>query len=219
MTPRNRGTPAFPSAQSTPSNLLGTDSANLRDSACWPAARMLTAKWLAFRKAERFCELRARHHSTSGGFKETEVKELTVTPAGVPSLARVVTTATPVANCPSTRRNSFSSNAFVLPVVIWFFAQILSHGLAGMNASRKRSLEMLHGHVLSTEPPLPANTPGGLRRADVSDLILARFILIGAARKRNQRRENGENGMIPVSGASILCRIDAALFRHCEAGH
>src|SRR5260370_32327223 len=66
----------------------------------------------------RFCDYRARRHSTSGGFRETEVNELTVTPAGRPSLLRVVTIVTPVANCPRARRNSFSSNLAPLLLVM-----------------------------------------------------------------------------------------------------
>ena len=42
---------------------------------------------------------------TSGGSNESEQKELTVMPCGVPSEARVVNTATPVAKEPQARRN------------------------------------------------------------------------------------------------------------------
>ena len=42
--------------------------------------------------------VRSMQISTSGGATETEVKELTVSPCGVPSRAQTVATATPVAN-------------------------------------------------------------------------------------------------------------------------
>ena len=47
---------------------------------------------------------------TSGGAMDTEVNELMVKPWGVPSLARTVATATPVANSAQARRNSSGGN-------------------------------------------------------------------------------------------------------------
>ena len=47
-----------------------------------------------------------RHHSTSGGSRETEQNELAVTPATLPSGARAVTMVMPVANRPSASRRS-----------------------------------------------------------------------------------------------------------------
>src|SRR6218665_1637328 len=49
---------------------------------------------------------RARLHSTSGGFSETELKELAVRPTSSPSARRAVTMVTPVANIDRLLRNS-----------------------------------------------------------------------------------------------------------------
>src|SRR5258707_11905118 len=57
------------------------------------------------------CENMPRLHNTSGGFSETEAKELQVTPYGLPSAAIAVTIATPVANVPSALRKSRGSIA------------------------------------------------------------------------------------------------------------
>src|SRR4051794_41725710 len=46
----------------------------------------------------------ARHTSSNGGSSDTEVKLLTVSPAGSPSSLRQVTTVTPVAKQPSASR-------------------------------------------------------------------------------------------------------------------
>src|SRR5258708_15049193 len=72
---------------------------------------MLTVKWLAFWKMVRPCENMPRLHNTSGGFSETEAKELQVTPYGFPSAAIAVTMVTPVANVPSALRKSRGSIA------------------------------------------------------------------------------------------------------------
>src|SRR5579872_1379868 len=48
---------------------------------------------------------------TSGGSSESELKELTVRPCGLPSAARVVSTATPVVKRPQARRKSRESNS------------------------------------------------------------------------------------------------------------
>ena len=53
-------------------------------------------KWLAFWKIVRPCENMPRLHSTSGGFSDTDAKELQVTPYGFPSAAIAVTMVTPV---------------------------------------------------------------------------------------------------------------------------
>ena len=57
-------------------------------------------------KSASEAELREMLHRTSGGSSETDENELTVMPMRRPSLARVLTTVTPVANCPSARRKS-----------------------------------------------------------------------------------------------------------------
>ena len=48
----------------------------------------------------------AKLHKTIGGAKETELKELTVSPTQPPAGLQAVTTVTPVANCPNAWRNS-----------------------------------------------------------------------------------------------------------------
>ena len=53
----------------------------------------------------------ARLHRISGGSSDTDENELTVSPSGLPSTPRVVTTVTPVVNRPSARRNSLGSLA------------------------------------------------------------------------------------------------------------
>ncbi len=57
-------------------------------------------------------ELRAGQNDTKGGSSETDVSELTISPAGSPSGA-AVTNATPVANLPSASRNEHASGADV----------------------------------------------------------------------------------------------------------
>ena len=52
-----------------------------------------------------------RLHNTSGGFSDTEAKELQVTPYGFPSAAIAVTMVTPVAKVPSALRKSRGSIA------------------------------------------------------------------------------------------------------------
>lgn len=54
--------------------------------------------------------LRAKLHSTKGGFIDTELKELAVKPISPPSVLRAVTMVTPVANMPKAARNSEAVN-------------------------------------------------------------------------------------------------------------
>ena len=54
--------------------------------------------------------LRARLHSTRGGFIDTELNELAVKPISPPSGLRAVTMVTPVANIPNAARNSGEVN-------------------------------------------------------------------------------------------------------------
>ncbi len=49
------------------------------------------------------------HTSTSTGLTDTEHTALAVSPHGSPSPRTVVTTVTPLAKCPITRRNSIGS--------------------------------------------------------------------------------------------------------------
>jgi hypothetical protein len=59
---------------------------------------------LACKKALSEPALSPKLQSTRGGVSETELKELAVSPKGVPSAARVVTMVTPVANRPKAER-------------------------------------------------------------------------------------------------------------------
>jgi hypothetical protein len=51
------------------------------------------------------------HTRTIGGSNDTDVNELAVKPARSPSASKVVTTVTPVMNCPAAFRNSIGSMA------------------------------------------------------------------------------------------------------------
>src|SRR3954453_17837906 len=57
-------------------------------------------------------ELVAGKNAISGGFRETEENVPTTMPAGVPSSATAVTTATPVGECPSVSRDRVGSMAW-----------------------------------------------------------------------------------------------------------
>jgi hypothetical protein len=59
---------------------------------------------------DQVSEPRAAQNDTRGGSSETDVSELTIDPAGLPSGA-AVTNATPVANLPSASRNERASGA------------------------------------------------------------------------------------------------------------
>src|SRR6476620_1468689 len=72
---------------------------------------IVTGNRLGFRKMVRTCENMPRLHRTSGGFRDTEAKELQVTPYGVPSAAIAVTIVTPVAKVLSALRKSRGSIA------------------------------------------------------------------------------------------------------------
>jgi hypothetical protein len=65
---------------------------------------------------------------TSGGSSEREQKELTVMPCGVPSEARVVNTATPVAKAPQALRNSSLNDGaldnWLTPILSWGFSRV-----------------------------------------------------------------------------------------------
>src|ERR1700678_674759 len=67
---------------------------------------------------------------TSGGSSEREQKELIVMPCGVPSEARVVNTATPVAKAPHALRNSALNDGaldnWLTPILSWGFSCALS---------------------------------------------------------------------------------------------
>src|SRR5215475_7841055 len=100
-----------PGFHSTPANLSSDDLANRMASACCDTSSTFTAKWLAFWKIDKPCENMPRLHNTSGGFNETEAKELQVTPYGLPSAVIAVTMVTPVPKVPSALRKSRGSIA------------------------------------------------------------------------------------------------------------
>jgi len=54
---------------------------------------------------------------TSGGSSEIELNELMVIPCGVPSKARVVSTATPVGNRPQARRKTSELDKAITPIL------------------------------------------------------------------------------------------------------
>ena len=80
----------------------------------------------------------------SGGSSETELKELIVTPTDDTSYVGVVTTQTPVGNCPRACRNSFGSK------VISLFNAAFSNCI--QNA-------LLHVGIMNTVPSI--QTEGG----------------------------------------------------------
>ena len=84
----------------------------------------------ALRRSPPSC---ARQTSSSGGSSDTEVKLLTVNPAGVPSSVRQVTTVTPVAKQPSASRK----RARVMPGAIFAGGRRLGHDLAIQAASAR----------------------------------------------------------------------------------
>src|SRR5260221_6226895 len=79
------------------------------ESASSPAASTLMAKYSASRNTGALEALRARLQSTIGGSRDTELKELAVSPTRLPSGARAVTRHTPVAKQPSALRKSRAS--------------------------------------------------------------------------------------------------------------
>jgi hypothetical protein len=70
----------------------------------------LTPKCRARRIRDQVSELRDGQNEIRGGSSETEVSELTISPAGSP-LGAAVMSATPVAKLPSASRNERASGA------------------------------------------------------------------------------------------------------------
>src|SRR5215468_7413118 len=98
-----------PGFHSTRANFSPDDFENFNASSCCETSSTFTVKWLAFWKIGNPCENMPRLHSTSGGFSDTEAKELQVTPYGLPSADIAVTIVTPVPNVPSAVRKSRGS--------------------------------------------------------------------------------------------------------------
>src|SRR5215211_4244324 len=106
----SRGTSPRPRSQSRPAKRsLPAGVARLAKPSCRRAST-LTAKRPVRRRRDQVSELREGQNDTRGGSSETEVSELTISPAGSPSGA-AVTKATPVANMPSASRNERVSSA------------------------------------------------------------------------------------------------------------
>src|SRR3954454_1088257 len=74
------------------------------DAGCWPVCSTLIAKCDALVSASAVAASLWTHTRSSGGSSETEVKLLTVRPAGVTAESTQVTTVTPVAKQPSASR-------------------------------------------------------------------------------------------------------------------
>ena len=94
--PSRMGEPSGPGRQRTPSNLSAPPVANWRQSGSWSAARTLTQNARAVRRCSKLPECVAGKNAISGGSRETEENVPTTMPAGLPSAATAVTTATPV---------------------------------------------------------------------------------------------------------------------------
>src|SRR3546814_885370 len=93
-----------------PFHLSAAAVANLTDRLCCSARRTLTAKRPASQKLSKLGVSLSRQNRTSGGSSETEEKELMVMPRLRPEGSRAVTTVTPVAKQPRTRRKAKESN-------------------------------------------------------------------------------------------------------------
>src|SRR5882724_5878020 len=105
MTSSSLGQPPSDKPQLSPSNLSAPVRAKLRHTPSWSAASTFTQKRPERRTIGQVLDESAAQKPTSGGSSETEKKDPTVSPTGSsPSIADI--TATPVRNCPSTRRKT-----------------------------------------------------------------------------------------------------------------
>src|SRR6476660_6073036 len=98
------GAPASPHDQGVDPKRSSTRVEKVIEAGCWAVWRTLIAKCEARVSASALAACLYRHTSSSGGSSETEVKLLTVIPAGSRSSLRQVTTVTPVAKQPSASR-------------------------------------------------------------------------------------------------------------------
>src|SRR5690606_28160896 len=114
--PSSTGAPVVSRRYATPRNFsAASPPANRRASASWSAARTLMAKPCAARIRGCVSDPFSTHASTSGGSNETDATAFAVNPYGRPaSISIAVTTATPVAKWPITRRSSLGSSAIPL---------------------------------------------------------------------------------------------------------
>jgi hypothetical protein len=106
--PDNKGKLLNPEPVVMPENLSAPDWANVLAISSWSQAMMCIAKCSLSVNAFKHLADLLRLQSTSGGSMDTELKLLTVIPAG-PLSVDVVTTVTPVAKFPKTSLNPKSS--------------------------------------------------------------------------------------------------------------
>src|SRR5690606_22691528 len=112
--PSSTGAPPGEGCQGTPPNLSVPLVAKRALSSRWFSPRMFTQNRSADRTSGQLLLERATQNSTSGGVRDTDVKELTASPAGAPSLPRsAVTATTPVVNRPATVRSRRGSTGAV----------------------------------------------------------------------------------------------------------
>src|SRR3954452_13952030 len=90
------GEPSGPGRQRTPSNLLAPPVASRRQSCSWSDATTLTQNDRAVLTCAKLPDVTDWKKAISGGSRETEENVPTTMPAGLPSSASAVTTATPV---------------------------------------------------------------------------------------------------------------------------
>ena len=87
-------------------NLSGALDANRLDTGTWASVSTFTTKRTARRNTGRLDEPSRSDHRISGGSSDKALNEFAVSPKNSPSAESVVTTVTPVANCPSAARRS-----------------------------------------------------------------------------------------------------------------
>src|SRR4051812_41603735 len=86
-----------------PANLSPLDSANLCETSSCPSASTLTQNWPISRSRGQVRDAREGAKATSGGSRESELKDWQVNPIG-PSSVIAVITVTPEAKWPRTSR-------------------------------------------------------------------------------------------------------------------
>src|SRR5690349_2708294 len=103
--PSRIGDPDDAGCHDNSANLSPPFIAKARHTDSCSAPRMLTQNAPESRNFGQLDEDLSGMNATSGGSSDTEVKDPTAMPAGLPSASIPVTTATPVGKCPSTVRN------------------------------------------------------------------------------------------------------------------
>src|SRR5918997_6626736 len=83
-TPARMGAPEGAGRQPTPMNRSRPGLANVRERASWSSARTFTQNMPAARRLGHVVDDRATQKATSGGSRDTDVKELTDKPRGCP---------------------------------------------------------------------------------------------------------------------------------------